>query len=192
MLFIFILLLALAASLGYHRYMGVHAMRPDSVEVSGLTLDQIIDIGTKASMGVVKRMLGRPQAYQTPDGAMEWQTQSKGGAMIFRVTPLSGGAGYRVEGWADKVWVARVSGQMDHRTAVGQARILTNVLCKALGIPQNARQLLRRRRRALRAIAQAGVDATIRSSTQTSAQADQVVLPPAPKSDWQTAPVDEA
>lgn len=156
MIIFIVFVLALALSLGYHRYLGVRAMKAESIEVSGITLDQIIDIGTKASQSIVKRMLGRPQTSRTPDGDIQWGVQSKGGLMIFRIRALPDGRGFRVEAWAEEVRAARVWGQMNPHTIEGRARILTNWLCRALGIPQNARQLLRRRRRTLNAIARAG------------------------------------
>jgi hypothetical protein len=176
MIIILILIVALVAPLGYHRYMGVRAMRPVAIEVTGLTLDQITDIGTKASAGVVKRMLGRPQTYRTPDGAVEWQARSSGGVMIFNVTPLPGNAGFRVTSQATTLKAAYVPGYADHRTSYGRAKILTNLICKMLRIPQNARQLLRRRRRALRAIAAAG----------------QPVSAPSPQQGQQAAPIAES
>jgi hypothetical protein len=156
MIFIIVLLLALALSLGYHRYMGVRAMKAEYIEVSGVTVEQIIEIGTKASTSVVKRMLGRPQASRTPEGDIQWGVQSKGGLMIFRVRALPDDRGFRIDGWAEEIRAARVWGQMNPHTVDGRARILTNWMCRALGIPQNARQLLRRRRRTLNAIARAG------------------------------------
>jgi hypothetical protein len=164
---ILILLLALAVPLGYHRYMGVRAMRRVSIEVRGLTLDQITDIGTRASAGAIKRMFGSPQAYRTPDGVVEWQARSSGGVMTFQVTPLADGASYRVTSWASSVTAGRAPGYANRETFTGRARMRTNWLCKVLGIPQNARQLLRRRRRALRAIAQAGQPIMAPSSQPT-------------------------
>jgi len=166
MIFIIIILLAaLAASLGYHRYMGVRAMRPVAIEVRGLTLDQITDIGTKASAGAIKRMLGSPQAYRTPDGTVEWQARSSGGVMTFQVKPLPDRTGFSVESWASQVKPGRAPGYANPHTTFGRARMRTNWLCKALGIPQNARQLLRRRRHALSAIAQAGQPAPCPASS---------------------------
>jgi hypothetical protein len=171
MIFIAILLVALVASLGYHRYMGVRAMRHVSIVVRGLTLDQITDIGTKASAGAIKRMLGSPQPYRTPDGTVEWQARSSGGVMTFQVTPLPGRTGFSVESWASQVKPGRAPGYATPHTTFGRARMRTNWLCKALGIPQNARQLLRRRRRVLRAITQAG-QPVLAPSSQTAQSAE--------------------
>ncbi|HET7013977.1 MAG TPA: hypothetical protein VFI65_08705 [Streptosporangiaceae bacterium] len=156
MIYLIIFLAALAGSLVYHRQMGVRAMRIRYIEIGGLPVDQIIDIGTKASTGVVKRMLGRPQAFQTQEGDIEWGVRSSGGLLRFSVRALPDGSGFRISGWAENVKVARSFGREDLNTTFGRAHIMTNFICRLLGIPQNARQLLRRRRRALNAIARAG------------------------------------
>jgi hypothetical protein len=39
-----------------------------------LSLDQIVDIGTKPSTSMVKRAVGRPQPHAAADGAAEWRT----------------------------------------------------------------------------------------------------------------------
>ena len=85
-----LLLTGLALPLGYHRYMGVRATRRVSIEVACLSLDQIVDIGTKSSTSMVK-------PYPAEDGAVEWQTQSKGGVLRYRVLPLPDYLGFRVE-----------------------------------------------------------------------------------------------
>ena len=95
-----------------------------------LSLDQIVDIGTKSSASMVKRVVRRPQPYAAVDGAVEWRTQSKGGVMLYRVLPLPDYLGFRVESWATTVTVTRMQGSQD---------------------------LLRRRRRTLEAISRAGL-----------------------------------
>jgi hypothetical protein len=118
-----VVLVGLALPLGYHRYMGVRAARHVSIEVACLSLEQIVDIGTKSSTSMVK-----PHAAE--DGAVEWQTQSKGGVMLYRVLPLPDYLGFRVESWATTVTIGRMRGSQD---------------------------LLRRRRRTLEAISRAGL-----------------------------------
>jgi len=127
---ILLILLPTGLALGYHRYMGARATRHVSIEVACLSLDQIVDIGTKSSISMVKRAVGRPQPYAAADGAVEWRTQSKGGVMLYRVLPLPDYLGFRVESWATTVTITRMQGSQD---------------------------LLRRRRRTLEAIARAGL-----------------------------------
>jgi hypothetical protein len=127
---ILLILLPTGLALGYHRYMGARATRRVSIEVACLSLDQIVDIGTKSSTSVVRRVVRRPQPYAAQDGAVEWRTQSKGGVMLYRVLPLPDYLGFRVESWATTVTIARMQGSQD---------------------------LLRRRRRTLEAIARAGL-----------------------------------
>jgi hypothetical protein len=155
---IFILLifvLAIALPLGYHKYMGVRAMSPVYIDVSGLTAEQIVDIGTKASTPAVKRLLGRPQSYPSEEGGIRWDVGGRGGVMSFLVTALPDG-GFRVTGRATAVMTAHAPGGINLDTTWGRSKMWSLLICKILGIPHNARQLLRRRRRALRAIAGAG------------------------------------
>jgi len=130
---ILLILLPTGLALGYHRYLGARATRRVSIEVACLSLDQIVDIGTKSSTSMVKRVVRRPQPYAAEDGAVEWRTQSKGGVMLYRVLPLPDYLGFRVESWATTVTIARM-----HRM-------------------QGSQDLLRRRRRTLEAIARAGL-----------------------------------
>jgi len=156
MIFIIVLLLVVALGLGYHRYMGVRAMAYRSIDVSGLTQDQIIDIGVRASTPAIKRMLARPQPYRTPEGDLAWSVGGRGGVMTFRVQPLPEGRGFRVGGAATEIRTAHMPGAADLKTDWGRAKHLTNWMCYVLHIPHNARQLLRRRRRAFHAIGRAG------------------------------------
>jgi hypothetical protein len=157
MIILLILVVVVALSLVYHKYIGLRAMRFTSIDVGGLTQERLIEIGTKASGSVVKRLIGRTETFQYPDGAIGWDAPSRGGVMTFRVESLPGGNGFRVGGCATTVKAARMRGYMNPDTSWGRAKIMTNWLCLILGIPQNARVLLARRRRALRAIARAGV-----------------------------------
>jgi hypothetical protein len=101
-----LLLAGLALPLGYHRYMGARATRRVSIEVACLSLDQIVDIGTKSSTSMVK-------PYAAEDGAVEWRTQSNGGVLLYRVFPLPDYLGFRVESWATTVPIGRVRGSQD-------------------------------------------------------------------------------
>lgn len=98
-----VLLAGLALPLGYHRYMGVRATRHVSIDVACLSLDQIVDIGTRSSASAA-------QPYAAEDGAVEWRTQSNGGVMLYRVFPLPDYLGFRVESWAT---IARLRGSQD-------------------------------------------------------------------------------
>ena len=60
---ILLILLPTGLALGYHRYMGTRATRHVSIEVACLSLDQIVDIGTKSSTSMVKRVVRRPQPW---------------------------------------------------------------------------------------------------------------------------------
>ena len=110
---ILLILLPTGLALGYHRYIGARATRHVSIEVACLSLDQIVDIGTKSSTSMVKRAIGRPQPYAAADGAVEWRTQSKGGVMLYRVLPLPDYLGFRVESWATTVTITRMQGSQD-------------------------------------------------------------------------------
>jgi hypothetical protein len=155
MIFILLLLLAVGLPLGYHRWMGVRAMTAVSIEVSGLTVEQIVDIGTKASTPAMKRLLGRPQVYQTPEGEVGWDVGGRGGVMSFLIQPLSSG-GFRVTGRATEVTTAHAPGGINLETTFGRAKFWSLLICRILHIPHYARQLLRRRRRAFSAIGRAG------------------------------------
>jgi hypothetical protein len=162
-IFLLLLLVALGLPLGYHRYMGVRAMTPVSIDVNGLTLEQIVDIGTKASTPALKRLAGRPQSYQTPEGEVGWDVGGSGGVMTFLIRALPSG-GFRVTGRATTVMTAHAPGRtINLETTFGRAKFWTVIVCRILHIPHNARQLLRRRRRALDAIGRAGAVITPQS-----------------------------
>jgi hypothetical protein len=131
-----VLLAGLALPLGYHRYMGVRATRHVSIEVACLSLDQIVDIGTKSSISMVK-------PYAAEDGAVEWRTQSKGGVMLYRVLPLPYDLGFRVESWATTMIIARVRGSQDllrrrRRTLEAISRAGLPVPAPAFAVPEAA------------------------------------------------------
>jgi hypothetical protein len=126
---LFVLPAGLALSLGYRRYLVTRAMRHVSIEVACLSLDQVVDIGTRSSTSMVQRAVRRPRPSAAADGAVEWRTQSQGGVMLYRVLPLPDYLGFRVESWATTVTIARMQGSHD---------------------------LLRTRRRTLEAISRAG------------------------------------
>lgn len=162
-----ILLLALVLDLGFLKYMGIRAMRIVSITVSGLTLDEVVAIGTRSSHSFPRRMFGRPTARSTADGGAEWDIRSRAGIMTVRVAPVSAtqGAGFEVSAWASSArlaqapgvvtWTENARGRIVHMSDWNKAKVLTNYLFKALNIPHNARKLLRQRRRVLRALRKA-------------------------------------
>lgn len=154
--FLLIIVGALALSLGFQWYLGHRAMQVVFIDVGGLTIDQLLDVGTKASESFIQRLGGRAQPVRFQDGSIGWNAISRGGVMTFRVTQLPNGYGFRVEAKATTVKEARMGGYIDPKTTWGRSKILTNWIYLLLGIPQNARVLLRRRRQALRAIGRAG------------------------------------
>jgi hypothetical protein len=158
-IFLVIIIIAVALPLGYHKWMGVRAMTAVAIEVPGLTTEQITDIGTKASESMVRRLRGRAKLYPQPDGSVTWYAQSGGGVMTFNVEALPDGSGHRIIAAATSVKVAQHRGVMDLSTDYGKAKLITNWILWKLGIPANARVLLRRRRKALHAIERAGVRA---------------------------------
>ncbi len=155
----FLIIVAFALVLGYHKWMGIRAMTPVTIEVPGLTTEQVTDIGTKASESMVRRLRGRAKLYPQSDGSVTWYAQSGGGVMTFNVEQLPDGSGHRVIAAATSVKVAQHGGVIDLSTDWGRAKAITNWIMWKLGIPANARVLLRRRRKALHAIERAGVRA---------------------------------
>jgi hypothetical protein len=181
-----VLLIVIVAALGILKWMGMRAMSWRYIEVSGLTPEQIADIGTKASESMLRRMRGRAQVYQLPNGALTWYAKNGGGVLAFIVTPpLPNGQGYRVGGRAEELKVAQqrvvVEGWTgtDGKTVLDlhsdylKAKILTNWIFWKLGIPANARSLLLRRRKTLNAIERAGlpVPASVGAGEPASAPA---------------------
>jgi hypothetical protein len=155
--FIIVILIAFAIALGYHKWMGMRAMSLVYIDVAGLTVEQITDIGTKASESMMRRLRGRAQVYPEPDGSVTWHAQSGGGVMTFSVVPLGDDGRYRVGAVATAVKAAQHRGAIDLSTDWGKSKALTNWLMWKMGIPANARVLLRRRRKALNAIERAGL-----------------------------------
>lgn len=150
MIVIVLLLVALAGSLGLLKYLGTLAMRPVEIEVGGLPLDRIVEVGTRASHSWARRLLGRPNAAATPDGGVEWTIRTGAGVMGVRVSPTP--AGYRIVAQALTMRIARHEGWINLDSDWGKAKLLTNWLFAVLGIPHNPRKLLRQRKRVFRAI----------------------------------------
>ena len=167
MIVIVVLLLALAGSLGLLKYLGSLAMRPAEIEVDGVPLELIIDVGTRASHSWARRLLGRPNARPMPGGGAEWTVKTGAGVMGVRVSPTP--TGYRVVAHALTMRIAQHEGWINLDSDWGKAKLLTNWLFAALGIPHNPRKLLRQRKRVFRAITKAAaVPAAVRAPQGTS------------------------
>ncbi len=75
--------------------------------------------------------------------------------MSFSATLLPDGNGYRVGGAATRMRIGQTRIGSDRGTW-GLSKAITNAIFRALGIPHNAPALVRRRKRVLRAVANAG------------------------------------
>src|SRR5581483_3230042 len=84
-----------------------------------------------------------------------WQAQTQGSVMAFSAEPLPGGSGYRVGGAATRMRIAQV-GIGSNQGIWGLSKAMTNAIYRVLGIPHNSPALVRRRKRVLTAIANAG------------------------------------
>jgi hypothetical protein len=155
MIFLLIIVLIVVAGLAYQKWRGTQALTFTHVDVAGLTLDEILAVGGKASGSLAGRLTGsRPAARRTRDG-VEWQAQIQGSVMSFSAQPLPGGSGYRVGGAATKVRMAQT--RIGSNQGIwGLSKAISNAIFMALGIPHNSPALVRRRKRVLSAIANAG------------------------------------
>ena len=160
MAFIVILLVLIAGSLALAKYQGSRAMASLYIDVRHLTLNEITDIGTKASGSLVQRMaatggrldstLGRVAVRTSGNGEAEWDITSNGGVMTMTVMQSSTGAGYRLSGAASRV---RIAQRNTRSTGLwGFSVAMSNAICAILGVPHNAGRLLRQRKRVLRAV----------------------------------------
>jgi hypothetical protein len=150
-----LLILVVVVGLGYQKYRGNQALTFTHIDVSDLTLDEIVNIGCKASGSLAGRLVGSmPSARRTEDGA-EWQAQIRGSVMSFSAAPLPNGIGYRIGGAATKMRVAQVHIGSD-QGIWGLSKAMSNAIYRALGIPHSPGALVQRRKRVLRAIANAG------------------------------------
>lgn len=151
-----LILLIFALPLTTLKILGMRAMRPVSVDIAGPTLEQLVDVGTKASRSFAGRMFAGPRAVPIEGGGAIWEIRSGAGVMTVLVEPLVDDAGYRITVQATKMRIVQAGGPVDGKTDWGRAKILTNWLFRLMGIPHNARKLLRQRRRVLRAIRRTG------------------------------------
>jgi hypothetical protein len=155
MIVLIIMILIVVAGLGYQKYRGNQALTFTHVDVAGLTLNEIVQTGSKASGSMVGRLAGNtPTARRINDGA-EWHAQIQGSVMSFSAAPLPDGSGYRVGGVSSKIRIAQTRIGSD-RGIWGLSKAISNAIYRMLGIPHNASALVRRRNRVLRAIANSG------------------------------------
>jgi hypothetical protein len=93
-----ILIIVLLLLLSGPVYMYIRARQVISVDVRALTLDEIVDIGTKNSESAIRRMRGRANVFQSPNlpGGVGWSARNGHVWTTYVAVPLPGGAGYRV------------------------------------------------------------------------------------------------
>jgi hypothetical protein len=153
---IFFIIIIFGVPLAVLKYLGMRAMRPVSVDIAGPTLQQLVEAGTKASHSLARRMFSTPRAVPVEGGGALWEIRTGAGVMTVLIEPLADGAGHRVTAQATSVRVVQARGEVDRHTDYGRAKIFTNWLFRLMGIPHNARKLLRQRRRVLRAVSRIG------------------------------------
>lgn len=155
MIILILIVLILIGGLAYQKYQGTQALTFTHVDVAGLTLDEILQIGGKASGSLAGRLTGSRPAARRTDAGVEWQAQIQGSVMAFSAEPLPDGSGYRVGGAATKMRVAQVR-YGSNQGIWGLSKAISNAIYRLLGIPHNSPALVRRRKRVLNAIANAG------------------------------------
>jgi hypothetical protein len=89
--------------------MYVRARQVVSIDVHSLTLDEIVETGTKTSESAIRRLRGRAQVENIPGmaGAVAWQARNSRVYTMYAAVPLESGTGYRVGagvGKADKLY----------------------------------------------------------------------------------------
>lgn len=161
-----VLLIALIGSLALLKYLGTLAMRPIEIEIGDLTLDQIVEVGTRSSHNWARRLFSRPSARRTADGGAEWTIGTGAGVMGIRVSPTP--AGHRVVAQALTMRIAQHEGWIHTDTDWGRAKLLTNWIFAALGIPHDPGKLLRQRKRVFRALTKAAAGAAVAAAPPAS------------------------
>lgn len=170
---VFLVLIAVGGIV-WLKYQGGRAMNMIYTDVRHLTLNEIVDVGTRASGsflqravtagGRLDRTLGRVPVRATDAGDAEWEITSRGGVMAITVTKLPEEPGYRVGGAASAMRIAQRSTSFGG--IWGMSTAMTNAIFAALGVPHNPGRLIRQRKRVLQAVETA--DRTRRSSTDLS------------------------
>ena len=156
MIVIILFVLLFVAAMGYQKFRGMQALACTYIDVSGLALEQIVEIGTSSSGSLAGRLMGGKPTARFVNGGAEWQAQIHGSVMAFSVSPLANGNGYRVGGAATKMRIARTN-IGSNQGIWGISKAMSNGLMVLLGIPHNSPALVSRRKRVLRAVAGAGI-----------------------------------
>jgi hypothetical protein len=154
--FVLVVVLAFIATLAYQKYRGNQALTFTHVDITGLSLDEIVAIGSKASRSLSDRLTRRAPAVRRVGSGVEWQVQIHGSVMAFSAKPLPDGDAYRVGGAATRMRIAQTN-IGSNRGVWGLSKAMTNGIYRTLGIPQNPSALVRLRKRVLREIAHAGI-----------------------------------
>lgn len=159
--FITVLLVILFGGIATLKYQGVRAMTPEHVEVRELSLDRVIEIGSRSASLIGSRTSPGSTAGRFASSApvrrrgngAEWDVSSGAGVMSFRVEPLPAATGFRVTGAATKqpLAVHYTRSRGTHGTSVA----IWNALCRALGIPKSPGRLIAQRRRVFHALTRA-------------------------------------
>jgi hypothetical protein len=161
-LVLFVVFIVLTVGLGivWPKRKLARALQPESVTVP-LSAERAVEEGVKASGSLLHRMAKtggklesmttQPKPQPLAGGGYSWPVQVKGGTVVFEARPS--GKGVEVVGWAEQYLIAEIRVNGAGFFALGIA--MGNAINRALGIPKDAGSLLRRRRRVLRAIAEA-------------------------------------
>jgi hypothetical protein len=155
-LIIVIFLIILVVPIAMLKLLGMRAQKFIYIDVGGLSMEQIVDIGTKASETALRRLRGRAQTYTLDDGGVLWNAKCNGGYVTFVVKPLADGSGFRVGAHSPRPKDIKMYGVADLTTDYGRTKFFLYRLLWMMGIPHNPRALLFRRWRGLNAIKRAG------------------------------------
>jgi hypothetical protein len=95
---LFVLIIVLIVLLAGPVYMYIRARRVVTVDVHALTLDEIVDLGTKNSESAIRRVRGRAKVFQSQElpGGVGWSAHNGHVWTTYVVAPLPDGAGYRI------------------------------------------------------------------------------------------------
>ncbi len=139
------------------KVMGSRAENFIFIEIRELSIDQIVDIGTKASGSFMRRIAGgRIPVQDNGDGSIEWDIAGNNGTMKISIIPLSDGDGYQVGGAATELTIAQMGAHYHATSVAGKiwmaSMSMSNAFCRSIQLPRNPGTLLRQRGRVLRAV----------------------------------------
>jgi hypothetical protein len=155
-LILVIILIILVAPIAMLKLLGMRAQKFVYIDVGDLSMEQIVNIGTKASETAWRRLRGRAPTYTLADGSVLWNAKCNGGHMTFLVKALPDGSGFRVGAHSLRPRDIHMYGVADLTTDYGRTKFFLYRLLWMMGIPHNPRALLFRRWRGLNAIKRAG------------------------------------